>query len=246
MSDFNITVNAGQPLRLLTAGKYCDRNITIETIGGDPMTAPLIVRAPSGSTVTVSKDGVTKEAPEVDGVWTFTGLSPGIWTVTASKDANEATGEISIDFQSMDIAYEITLYDLGDIPEATGGWTLTTYGGSSLTQSTYHGIVNVKAPSSTSSGVYLTNNAIDVSGFKKLQYKCGRGGEGILNVVLMPVGATSVDDAVASKGITIFASNPTTMEEMDISGISGKYRVGVSLKGSSGPLNCYIAYMYLE
>ena len=245
MSDINITVNAGKPVRLPTAGKYCDRNITIEAIGGDPMTAPLIVRAPSGSTVTVSKDGVTKEAREVDGVWTFTGLSPGIWTVTASKDANEATGEISIGFQSMDIAYEITLYDLGDIPEATGGWVLTTYSGDKMIESSYSGVVNILGQNGATAS-YLTANTIDLSAFKKLIFKCSIGGNGVVNVVIMPVGANSVDDAVLSKAVTTFATNPTVQEELDISGLSGSYQVGLTLRSYGYLINAYMASMRLE
>lgn len=246
MSDINITVNPGESVRLLTAGKYCDRNITVGALdGGDPMTTPLIVRAPTGSTVTCSKDGVTKTAVEDNGTWIFTGLDLGVWTVTASKDDKEVTGEIEIAFQNTDLAYEITLYDLGDIAEATGGWELITFSGYDMTESSYKGVVNVRGQS-TSVGAYLTTNAIDLSGFKKLIYKCGIGGNGTVKVAIMPVGATSNDLAVASKSITTFTTSPTVQDELDISELSGRYRVGLILNSNGSITNAYMAYMKLE
>lgn len=44
----------------------------------------LIVTAPTGSIVTVAKDGVVKTTTERNGVWTFKGLEAGDWTVTAT------------------------------------------------------------------------------------------------------------------------------------------------------------------
>lgn len=46
----------------------------------------LIVTAPTGSTVTITKDGKTKTATEDNGTWTFKGLDAGDWTVTATLD----------------------------------------------------------------------------------------------------------------------------------------------------------------
>lgn len=206
--------------------------------------AKITVTVEAGSVVTCTNGTVTKQAIS-QGVVVFSGLSVGQWTITATNNGRTAMQIVEIENPEISMAYELTLYDLGDITEASGGFALQTYSGTSLTQSTYKGVVNIKGQSN-SAGVYLTSKVIDVSGFKKLQYKCGRGGEGNLNVVLMPVGATSVDEAVASNEVTLFASSPTTLEEMDISGIVGKYQVGVSLKGTSGILNCYIAYMHLE
>lgn len=34
MNDLTVNIPAGESLRLLTAGKYCDRNITVEASGG--------------------------------------------------------------------------------------------------------------------------------------------------------------------------------------------------------------------
>lgn len=61
--------------------------------GGNTLT----VTAPTGSTVTATKDGVTKTATEVDGVWTFKGLEGGTWTVTATLNDNTATATATFD-----------------------------------------------------------------------------------------------------------------------------------------------------
>lgn len=34
MSEFNITVEGGSSVRLLTSGKYCEEDIVIKTTGG--------------------------------------------------------------------------------------------------------------------------------------------------------------------------------------------------------------------
>lgn len=207
---------------------------------------PLRVSAPSGTkSVTATKDGVATRAKEVDGLWIFDGLSVGIWTIALDVNGTTKEVEYSVEIPEIGVALELTLYDNGDIVESSGGFSLNTYGGTALTESTYNGVVNIRGQSD-SAGAYLTNKIIDVSGFKALQYKCGRGGNGTVNVVLMPVGATSVDDAEVSKSVTIFNTTPTQLEEMDISGITGKYQIGVSVKGSSGTINCYIAYMHLK
>ena len=140
---------------------------------------------------------------------------------------------------------DITLYDMGDIPEASGGWVLTTYTGYTLIESSYHGVVNIKAQGG-GTGSYLAYKDIDVSGFKKLIYKCGIGGTGEVKVVVMPVGATSVDAAVASKSVTTYSTTPTAQEELDISGLSGRYQIGLTLKSNGSIINAYMAFMRLE
>lgn len=206
--------------------------------------AKITVTVEAGSFVTCTNGTVTKQAVS-QGVVVFSNLSVGQWTITATKDGRSAMQIVEIENPEISMAYELTLYNKGDITEASGGFYLQTYSGQALTQSSYNGVVNVRGYGG-SSGVYLTSKVIDVSGFKKLQYKCGRGGNGILNVVLMPVDAISVDDAVASKAVTLFTDNPTTLEELDISSVTGKYRIGVSLNANNGTLNCYIAYMHME
>lgn len=50
MSEHNITVQGGSSVRLMTAGKYCDRDIVVTAVGGDSdgLTEALITRSITG------------------------------------------------------------------------------------------------------------------------------------------------------------------------------------------------------
>ena len=137
-------------------------------------------------------------------------------------------------------ASPVTLYDLGDNTEATGGWELTTLAGYSLIQSSYHDVVNIKAQNG-GSGWYLTQNAVDVTGLEKLTYACGMGGSGTARVVLVQEGSV-----VAQAPITVSTTTPSTRQELDISAVKGKCRIGLMLETLSGNiLNAYMSYLAL-
>lgn len=72
MSEFNITVDGGTSKRLLTAGKYCDRDIIISSEGGtaEPVVEPLGIAENGTYTATDGVDGyspVTVNVPIPDG-----------------------------------------------------------------------------------------------------------------------------------------------------------------------------------
>lgn len=68
----------------------------------------LIVTAPTGSTVTATKDGVTKTATEKNGVWTFKGLEAGEWTVTATKGSDTASAIVTVSAEALTLHYKPT------------------------------------------------------------------------------------------------------------------------------------------
>lgn len=207
---------------------------------------PLRVTAPDGTTsVTASKDGVTVRASFSDGVWVFSGLSVGTWTISVDVNGTTKNVDYVVSVPEFGVALELTLYDNGEIADTSGGFSVETYSGDAPQQSIYAGVTNIRSYGA-SSGAYLTNDVIEISGFRTLQYKCGMGGNGSVRVVIMPADASSIDDAVASKDVTSFSTAPTDLEDMDISGVSGKYRVGVAFRGTTGTLNCYVAYLHLE
>lgn len=212
--------------------------------GGAAGLIRLIVRAATGSTVTCTKDDAVITAAEQDGRWTVD-LQPGTWTVEVEKDGVTKSYTVELQYSELIVGYELTLYDLGDITDATGGWERKTFGGNDLTESSYNGVVNIRGQTG-SSGAYLAANAIDLSGYKKLIYTCGIGGNGAVKVAIMPIGATSADDAVASKEVTTFTTTPTVQEEMDISELSGRYQVGLTLTSAGGIINAYMAFIKLE
>ena len=71
-------------------------NIGGQSGGGSLTKSILIVTAPTGSTVTVTKGGATKTATEKNGEWWFKGLGNGEWTIRAELDGQSATEVINI------------------------------------------------------------------------------------------------------------------------------------------------------
>lgn len=69
---------------------------TVNTGGGSGTKSILIVTAPTGSTVTVTKESVTKAAAEKNGEWWFKNLENGEWTITATLGGQKATKTVSI------------------------------------------------------------------------------------------------------------------------------------------------------
>jgi hypothetical protein len=209
-------------------------------------TGMITVAVESGSTVACTNGTVTKTATST-GTVVFSGLSFGTWTITATKDSKKAIHIVELNYPNISMFYEITLYDAGDNASMSGGWERITYTGSDLTESSYNGTVNVRAKSG-GVGIYLTKNEIDVTGFTKLQYKCSKGGDGAFKVVLLPPGTTAAADAVIAKEVTNYTDSPTALEELDISSISGKCRIGLSLVPaySNSILNAYMNYMKLS
>lgn len=206
--------------------------------------AKITVTVEAGSFVTCTNGTVTKQAIS-QGVVVFSGLSVGQWTVTATNNGRTAMQIVEIENPEISMAYELTLYDLGDITEASGGWEIKPFSGTYLYETDNNGVLNFRVQGG-SIGVYVTKNEIDVTGFNKLQYKCGRGGEGVVRVVLIPKTATSIDQAVAYAEINAFETNPTTILELDISSVRGRYQIGLAVRNYSNTTNAYMAYMYLE
>lgn len=213
--------------------------------GGAAGLIRLIVKAATGSTVTCAKDDAVITAAEQDGRWTVD-LQPGTWTVEVEKDGVTKSYTVDLQYSELIVGYELVLYDQGDNAEATGGWEVKTLSGYNLSQVSSTGVTNIKAQNG-GTGLYVTKNAIDLSGYTRLLYKVGMGGVGTLNVVAIAPGATSVDEAAASAQVTDSTTNPTTVRELDISGVSGPHQIGLSLKTNSGNiLNAYKAFMKLE
>ena len=64
--------------------------------GGDFTKSVIIVTAPTGSTVTCTKDTTVKTATEKNGEWWFKNLDTGTWTLKATLSGQTATQNVSI------------------------------------------------------------------------------------------------------------------------------------------------------
>lgn len=100
--------------------------------GGGATGAKLTVNAPAGCTVTVSKDGKTKnKVADSSGVAVFKGLSTGDWTVTSTDGSKTATKTVTIttDYATMITFFKATInviYPAGSVCTATYGVTTLT------------------------------------------------------------------------------------------------------------------------
>ena len=72
-------------------------NIGGQSGGGSLTKSILIVTAPTGSTVTVTKGSTTKTAMEKNGEWWFKGLENGEWTIRATLSGQSATAVYKIE-----------------------------------------------------------------------------------------------------------------------------------------------------
>ena len=72
-------------------------NIGGQSGGGSLTKSILIVAAPTGSTVTVTKGATTKTAMEKNGEWWFKNLENGEWTIRATLDGQSATAVYKIE-----------------------------------------------------------------------------------------------------------------------------------------------------
>lgn len=94
MADIEISVDAGTSKRLLTAGKYCDRDILVSASGGaaEPVIQPLEVTA----------NGVYNVPAGVDG---YNPVS-----VNVSGGGGEAGGNVLINCKSQFFQYSAVIY----------------------------------------------------------------------------------------------------------------------------------------
>ena len=143
--------------------------------GGSGKVLPAItVTFPEGSICTCSNGIKTLKAKTTSGLWIFTELSIGVWTVTSTDPtgANKpASKDVEINSEGQNVSVELSyitwLFDEGNQFESvTGGWT-----GSGYTVSSARDKVNATVGTTlkcTVTGQYQeaiagTNNAIDLT-----------------------------------------------------------------------------------
>lgn len=84
-------------------------------LGGGGETATIVVTAPTGSTVTLSRGGKVTTGTEVSGTWTFKAREYGAYTLTATKDGETATQDVVVDTATVfevEMSYSVPLSDL--------------------------------------------------------------------------------------------------------------------------------------
>lgn len=116
--------------------------------GGSPNKSTIIVTAPTGSTVTCKMGSIAKTATEKNGVWTFSGLGLGTWTITSTKGSDTATRKVTL--TRITIEYVTITYFSATI-------SITYPTGSTCTCT--NGSINLIAPDTTGSWVCIVPSA---------------------------------------------------------------------------------------
>ena len=135
MADIEISVDAGTSKRLLTAGKYCDRDILVSASGraAEPVIQPLEVTTNGTYTAPAGVDGYNPVTVNVkDGVGGETG---GNIYLNAVNNVKECTIIFSdntakhLSVLSSDYSVGDTLNDVLYFSFASSGWMLATLSG---------------------------------------------------------------------------------------------------------------------
>lgn len=135
MADIEISVDAGTSKRLLTAGKYCDRDILVSASGGaaSPVIEPLEVTTNGTYTASAGVDGYSPVTVNVkDGAGGKTGGNIYLNAVNSVKEctiifSDNTAKHLSV--LSSDYSVGDTLNDVLYFSFASSGWILATLSG---------------------------------------------------------------------------------------------------------------------
>lgn len=201
----------------------------------------IIVTAPTGSTVTCSKDGKVKTTAEENGVWTFKNLDYGTWTVTGTLGEETVSQEVVLGPESVTLDYRTWLYKDGDLmgyswtaaaigsgdvplaPTVTNGEASLTITGKAQTWA--EGAAYISAP------IDLTDRA-----FLGLELAAAPKNAYLQIWPEAPAAPSSVSYALSE-----------LVTEADVSGLTGSHYIGIYLNNRSGTSsNVEIKKMYLS
>ena len=230
--------------------------------GGGPTTsdAILTVTVPTGSTVTMTKGGVTltptmwvQAADNTLDCALFV-IGPSLfdaqnaWTVTASLSDDQATDEVTIDAAeqyALELSYATYLYKAGNTYDAlTGGWALAAATGSATyTNNTTAGQMEVTVADVSSYQSFLhTVSKITLTGYSRL----GCRAKNVTNKTLrLCISASNARDAAVTAGTLIEnASSDFVTFTLDISTYTGDYYVG--FRNQDRAAEWYVNAVWLE
>ena len=97
--------------------------------GGSKVVASIVVTYPAGSTLTCTLGSKVLTAKDTSGKWVFGLPNTGNWVVKAVKDSKSKSATVNITAEgqtkTVELAYELILFDGGDNKSVTGGWSYT-------------------------------------------------------------------------------------------------------------------------
>lgn len=229
------------------------------TGGGGPTTsdAILTVTVPTGSTVTMTKGGVTLtptmwvQAADATLDCALFVIGPSLfdaqnaWTVTASLSGDTASGTVTIDSNEqydMELRYSYWLYKDGNEETAiTGGYVGRTQSNSSWSLESDHIYLGFNSAGTGSKAVTVyTNNQIDFTDYSYLKAYLNRttvqsGNSSSAAEVCLLAASTNTQPVGKDYATVKYHENNTTKPwpegyetlTVDVSSVSGSYYVGL-------------------
>lgn len=216
--------------------------------GGGSDKGQMSVKAPAGSTITLTNGKKTKTITATGGEDIIRGLDYGSWTVRAELDGQIAVKQVNVQFPAIEMVYEVDLYNAGDLcTELTGGFAAKGIkydsGTAAVAPSVNYGSSSVTMSISKdySCGVWHTKNKIDVTTFSKLNVNASAA-SGVAICLWSEFGNVKDDGLVRE----LFLS--TGENSMDVSDLDGSYIVGIYLRPGQVTTypSCTLTRMYLS
>lgn len=217
-------------------------------VGANVVFAAIFVAYPAGSTCTCSKGNITLTAQGTGGSYIFLVPEAGDWTVACTNGSSSTSQNATITEQyeiaTVALGYNIIAYNRGNenVP-VTGGIITASRGGGATTKET----ADIKLYSYAEYGWVswanaLTDNLFSLDNYSvvKVIAKASGSNNHKAYIVIQNAAGTYV------ARVEITKSSSENEYSLDISEVTGEYRVGALIEGghSSGGSSNATAYIY--
>lgn len=189
----------------------------------------IYVDYPPGSVCTCSNGDKIYTAKDNSGLWLFSGLELGEWTVTATQGANSKSQLVSIttagQLERVTLSYELVLFDGtngGDNNAETGGWTKSNLNTFTVGTNSIYAMYSESGESMAETSYYFrTKNKIDLTNYSTLTFVLSDVSKEGLSPKLGVSTATNMETKAASTTV----ANGT--RAINISSLTGSYYIGL-------------------
>ena len=191
----------------------------------------IVVNAPTGSTVTCTRDDTVKTAAEDSGTWVFRNLEYGTWTVTGQLDGVSVSQEVVLGPETVTLEYRTWLYREGDLLGRS--WTAAAIGSGSVKQAP---TVTNGEESLTITGKAQTwaEGAAYISAPVDLTDRTALG----LELAAAPKAAyLQIWPEVPAAPSSVSYALSELVTEADVSGLTGSHYIGIYLNNRSGTVS---------
>lgn len=215
--------------------------------GGSKVVASIVVTYPAGSILTCTLGSKVLTAKDTSGKWVFGLPSTGNWVVKAVSGSKSTSKTVSItaegQVETVELAYELVLFNNGDVTSLTGGWQATYYSKGYGSAKIADGLITIQGATAYGGSatayqtLYMTKNKIDFTPYKAfkahintvstnaaLLIKTKQTLEGWWDAPL------TADTCVGYKKLT--TSDAGANASVDISSLTGSYYVGFLVDGN--------------